>query len=124
MDVLAQIGQKPELTILRETVRRRAGAHLLANGLPPFLFSTRVTVGEHSICSRKGKGGYGIRPYDVDVAFKNEAAGAHLQANAPPPYVMKLISPLRMQSRVGAFFCILIEFKQDKDTPLLNFPFC
>ena len=24
--------------------------------LPPFLFSTRVTVGEHSICSRKGKG--------------------------------------------------------------------
>ena len=23
------------------------------------------TVGEHSICSRKGKGGYGIRPYDI-----------------------------------------------------------
>ena len=33
--------------------------------LPPVLFSTCVTVGEHSVCSRKGKGGYGIRPYDI-----------------------------------------------------------
>ena len=33
--------------------------------LPPFSFLTRVAVGEHSICSRKIKGGYGIRPYEI-----------------------------------------------------------
>ena len=27
--------------------------------------ATRVDAGEHSICSRKRKGGYGIRPYDI-----------------------------------------------------------
>ena len=39
----------------------------VGRGLAPavFLFSTHVAVGEHSICSRKRKGGYGIRPYDL-----------------------------------------------------------
>ena len=40
---------------------------VVGRGLAPavFLFSTHVAVGEHSICSRKRKGGYGIRPYDI-----------------------------------------------------------
>ena len=37
---------------------------IVGRGLAPavFLFSTHVAVGEHSICSRKRKDGYGIRP--------------------------------------------------------------
>jgi hypothetical protein len=37
--------------------------------LPPFLLSTGVTIGEHSICFRKGKGGYGIRPQPVEKVY-------------------------------------------------------
>ena len=40
---------------------------VVGRGLAPavFLFPTHVAVGEHSICSQKGKGGYGILPYDI-----------------------------------------------------------
>ena len=38
----------------------------VGRGLAPAVFALNTcTVGEHSICSRKGKGGYGIRPYDI-----------------------------------------------------------
>ena len=68
------IGQKPEPTI-------RRGTMVVGRGLAPavFLFSTNVAVGEHSICSRKRKGGYGIRPYnimEIYLFFRREQAPA------------------------------------------------
>ena len=40
----------------------------------------------------KRKGGYGIRPYDIVEIY------LFFGGSKPPPYVIKLISPLNMQT--------------------------
>jgi hypothetical protein len=60
---------------------RQSPYPFVGRGLAPavFLFSTHVAVGEHSICSRKRKGGYGIRPYnimEIYLFFRREQATA------------------------------------------------
>ena len=71
------IWQKPEPKITKREWRN--GGQRLA----PAVFSTCVLVGEHSICSRKGKGRYGIRP------------------------IMKLNFPLKLRRRGKLLFCIV-----------------
>ena len=55
----------------RVLVKDFAISPLILHAVAPavFVLSIRVTVGEHSICSRKGTGGYGIRPYHCGHKF-------------------------------------------------------